>query len=396
MRARLCLIAAVSVVAVVTAGCSSRDAATAPTTDIPIGVDIEVTGAYAVQGSAYRNALTLVADRVNEDKVLGDKRIKLIVRDNKSDPATAQTAARELIDSDRVVALIGAGTTATTESIVDIVSERKVPTVSMGSATSLLTDGNGATVRPYLFKTPANTSVIVDRMLEELRARGIKKVGVLSVDNAYGNAGRQAFEAKAQTQGLDVVSAVKAPAAAGDAEEYTALVDELAGAEPDAVVVWAAPPSSGLLATAFSRSAFVQNGGRVYFDPGAGAEAFSRTTVPNATGIFMIHPAVLAVNQLNATTPSVQRQKQFYSDYSQRFGTFSAFASYAADALELVVQAIAKADSTDREKVRGALETISYDGYTGSFAFSPTNHGGVGGDALTVLAVRNGEWALAQ
>jgi branched-chain amino acid transport system substrate-binding protein len=60
-----------------------------------------------------------------------------------------------------------------------------------------------------------------------------------------------------------------------------------------------------------------------------------------------------------------------------------------------MAEAIRKANSTDRQKIRDALENLEYDGLTGSFKFTPTYHGGASGDGLTVLTVQKGGWVLA-
>jgi branched-chain amino acid transport system substrate-binding protein len=112
--------------------------------------------------------------------------------------------------------------------------------------------------------------------------------------------------------------------------------------------------------------------------------------------MFMITSSIVAADHITATTPSLLRQKEFFVKYTQKAGTFSGYAPFAADALNIMVEAIRKADSTDRTKIRDALEKLSYDGLSGSFAFSPSNHGGASADGMTILVVRNGGWVLAE
>jgi branched-chain amino acid transport system substrate-binding protein len=110
----------------------------------------------------------------------------------------------------------------------------------------------------------------------------------------------------------------------------------------------------------------------------------------------MIHSSILAANQITATTPSALAQKEFFVKYTQRHSTYSGYASYAADALRIMVESIRAAGTTDSQRVRDEMEKLSYDGLTGSFQFSPSNHGGASADGLTILTVRNGGWVLAQ
>jgi branched-chain amino acid transport system substrate-binding protein len=164
-------------------------------------------------------------------------------------------------------------------------------------------------------------------------------------------------------------------------------------AKPDAILVSAIMPAAGVAARNIVQAGYR---GPVYFDGGAGAELFVEGAGRSAEGMFMVHSSILAANQVTATTPSALAQKEFFTRYTQRHGTYSGYASYSADALNLMTEAIRTAGSTDGPRVRDALERLSYDGLTGSFQFSPTNHGGASGDGLTVLTVRRGGWVLAQ
>ena len=54
--------------------------------------------------------------------------------------------------------------------------------------------------------------------------------------------------------------------------------------------------------------------------------------------------------------------------------------------------AIEKADSSDREKVRDALETLDVLTPIGRFTFSEDDHGGLGTDAVAIVEVKDGDF----
>lgn len=386
MRRGTLAIAAVCGLSLLASGCSGDEGGPGAE-EIVIGVNIELSGPAAVQGAAYRNALDLVAEGINADGVLGGRKVKLLVRDNKSDAEESTRVTKSLIEEDEVVALIGGGSSPTTIPILDTVEELKVPTVSMGSSAAIV---NPPGKRTFVFKTPADSSLVVDVMLAGFRAKGIRTVGFLSVDNAYGQAGAAAFAGGARKAGVTIVRSETFPPTARD---YSGEVQRIVAKRPQAIVVWAVPPGAGTAARNIEQEKFT---GAVYFDAGAGGELFVKTAGDAANGAFIVHPSVLAADQTIATTPLAAGQKRFFSAYSEKYSSFSGFASYAADALMLIVAAIEKARSTDRQKIRDALETLSLDGVTGSYAMSATNHGGVSRDALTVLTVRDGGWVLSQ
>ena len=86
--------------------------------------------------------------------------------------------------------------------------------------------------------------------------------------------------------------------------------------------------------------------------------------------------------------------------YAKTFGDkfkteVSTFGGHAYDGLMLAVNAMKVAGSTDKAKVRDALEaTKAYVGADGVFNMSATDHMGLDLSAFRMLEVRNGSWAL--
>ncbi len=109
----------------------------------------------------------------------------------------------------------------------------------------------------------------------------------------------------------------------------------------------------------------------------------------------MAFPRVLAFNEIDTSTPQGAVQKRWVAAYQSAYGTYAGFASFAADALQVIVDAVNKAGSTDREQVRDKIETGRLDGPTGPVRFTPDNHSGPLPDALGIVVVRQGEWHLS-
>ncbi|HEX5541759.1 MAG TPA: ABC transporter substrate-binding protein [Micromonospora sp.] len=383
------IFAAVLAASLLTTACAA-DESRGDSNKVNIGVSIELSGPAQVQGEAYQKALQLEAERINASGIkVGDKtyKLNLIIRDNKSDPTESLQVVKSMIDNDKVVGIVGGGSSPTTMSIVDTVESRGVPTVSMGSSGAIVAP---LEERQFVFKTPANTNLIVDKMIEEFEASGISKVALLSVDNAYGQAGVGAFDAAVKSGKIDLVAQEKFT---DKDKDFTVQVTKLIAVQPDAIVVWAIPPGSTIAAKNIKASGFT---GKVFFDAGAGAELFIKGAGAESEGMYMVHPAVLAGAQITGDSPAELIQREFFEQYSVKYGNFSGFASYGADALRLLVAAIEKAGSLDRTKVRDAMEQLRYDGVTGRYEFSDKDHGGVTRDSLALLVVRDGVWVPAR
>jgi branched-chain amino acid transport system substrate-binding protein len=382
MRGRLASLVTLTTLSLVAAGCSSNSQGSEG--EILIGVPIEQTGGSAALGSAEANALRLVAEDVNREGGVLGRKIRLVIKDNKSDPVESRRLVTELLDKDKVVGIVGSGTTATTLPFLDVVEQRKVPTVSMGAGDAIVDK------KKWVFKTPHNGTAIMSVLGQELAARQITKVAFLAVDNPFGNQSVAVVTQGARQGGIDVTRVERFKETEKD---FSAQIGRLAETQPQAILVSAIMPYAGYAAKAIKDAKYT---GRVYFDGGAGAELFVAGAGKDAEDAFMIHSSILAANQITATTPSALAQKEFFVKYTQRHSTYSGYASYAADALRIMVESIRAAGTTDSQRVRDEMEKLSYDGLTGSFQFSPSNHGGASADGLTILTVRNGGWVLAQ
>jgi branched-chain amino acid transport system substrate-binding protein len=229
--------------------------------------------------------------------------------------------------------------------------------------------------------------MVVNMLLEEFEAEGITKVGFISVDNPYGEAGLQAFTRLAPEAGIEVTGTEKFQATDKD---YTSIVTKLVSGQPEALVVWAIPPGAGIVAQNVAASGF---DGPVYFDPGAGAELFIRGAGEAAEGARLVHPAVLVADQVEGAA-NQEQMTDFHTRYTEQYGEFSGFASYGADALGMIVQAVEESGSTDRTAIRDALEEMEYTGVTGVYSMSAEDHGALDPEALVLVTVEDGQWRL--
>lgn len=353
---------------------------------IKIGVNIELSGPSAVQGTAYKNAVEMVAEQINADGGVLGRDLELVIRDNKSDPTEALQVTKQMVENEDVVAIVGGGSSPTTMSTIEYVQSAEVPIVSMGSSDAIVMP---VEERAWVFKVPAGTDMVMDKIFGEFEKEGITRVGFISVDNPYGDAGLQAFTNNAPDAGIEIVGTEKFQATDKD---YTSIVTKLVGQDPEAIIVWAIPPGAGIVAQNIAASGF---DGPVYYDPGAGAELFIRGAGEAAEGARLVHPAVLVADQVQGAA-NQEVMTEFHHAYSEAYGEYSGFASYGADALKMIVQAIEEAGSTDRQAVRDALETIEYTGITGVYSMSAEDHSALDPEALVMVTVEDGEWKLLE
>ena len=148
-----------------------------------LGYDLELSGGVAAYGNAGKNGANLAVDEINKAGGINGKQITVISKDNKSDNAEAATVVSNLINNDKVNAVIGSMTSGAVKSMTPNVTKGAVPLVTPAGTDDTLTVTNGK-VNDYIFRSTFQDSyqgkVLANYTTNELKA---KKV-VLYYDNS--------------------------------------------------------------------------------------------------------------------------------------------------------------------------------------------------------------------
>jgi branched-chain amino acid transport system substrate-binding protein len=136
----------------------------------------------------------------------------------------------------------------------------------------------------------------------------------------------------------------------------------------------------------------------LYQSHGVASKEYIKLAGPAAEGVRLPAAALLVPELLAAGDPQKPVVTAYTRDYETRYKSdVSTFGGHAYDGLMLVVGAIKRAGSTDKAKVRDALEaTQGYVGTGGVVNMSATDHMGLSLAAFLMLEVKNGDWALAR
>lgn len=356
---------------------------------IVFGLNIELSGGASVQGQAYADAAELWAEQVNAEGGILGREVELEILDNGSDQTEAVVLTRQLTERG-VVAMIGPGTSPTTLAAMDAIRESGIPTFSMGSAEAIVTP---VEERANVFKPPFGSRTNVDAAIDHLEGLGITSVGLIAVNDPYGDSGVAAWEA-AQEEGstVELVGVERFEAADTD---MTAQLNNLVSAGAEAIFVQAIPPGAPTV-----RRSAVESLGLdlpMIFDAGAGAELFIELAGSASDGALVTHPPTLIWDQIPSDDPQYEALQEFGSAYTDAYGAMSGFAGYAWDALGLTRAAIEESGSTDPEAITAALESLgSYVGVDGVYELSAEDHQGLSPEDLHVLQVVDGAWAPAE
>ena len=116
--------------------------------DINVGVTVSATGPAASLGIPEKNTIALMP------QTIGGEKVNYIVLDDGSDTTKAVSNTRKLITEDKVDIVLGSTVTPNSLAMIDVVSEAKVPMISMAASAKIVEPMDDK--RKWVFKTPQN------------------------------------------------------------------------------------------------------------------------------------------------------------------------------------------------------------------------------------------------
>jgi branched-chain amino acid transport system substrate-binding protein len=378
---------AVATVLAVSAGACTNAAPAADTTPIVIGADLELSGANAAIGNTYVRALQLRVDQLNAQGGVDGRHIILETKDNRSDPAASVANINALATEP---ALAGVIIGACTQCLLDVaksLADKEIPTVTLAPATGLV---RPVSDRRYVFKLSPNAQDSASVLMGTLHDEGIKSAALLSTDDVNGIDAATAMSAQAPRLGVTIDPAAKQVFRATDTELSQPVRMALAK-RPAALIVSAFPAQAALVARAARDAGYT---GRLFFDATAAGDLFLGQMSTATEGAVMVAPQALVIDDVVATTPAKSARKRWFADYTSKYGGFSCYSTYAADAVQLLVDAVHLAGGPQHRKMRDVMEATAFDGLSGQVRFTPDNHSGMASQSLISVVARSGRWRL--
>jgi branched-chain amino acid transport system substrate-binding protein len=355
------------------------------TAPIKVGAIFAVTGPAANLGEPERKTAEMFVENYNKAVGARGQQIQLIVKDSAGATDKAISSAKQLIDEDKVLAIIGPSTSGETMQIKSICQEGKTILLSCAAAEDIVNP-----VASYVFKTPQKDSDAVRRIYQAMKGMGISKIGVVTSNDGFGIAGGKQLAALAGEYGMKI-----AASEVYDKQEtdLTGVLTKVKGAEVQAVVNWSIVPAQSLVAKNMKQIGlnvplFQSHGfGNIKYVQ-AGGEAAEGTIFPCGR--------LLVAESLPGSNPQKKLLTEYKKDYEKRYKEdASTFGGHAYDALLLLTEAIKKAGSSDTEAVRTALENLKgVVGTAGTFNLSATDHNGLDQNAFEMLTVKSGKFAI--
>jgi branched-chain amino acid transport system substrate-binding protein len=355
--------------------------------NIKIGSVLSVSGPAAFLGDPELKTLQMYVEKINaEGGVLGRK-LELVHYDDGSDAAKANGFTKRLIESDKVDVLIGGTTTGATMAMAPLVDKAGLPFISLAGAVVIIDP-----VKKWVFKTPHTDRMAAEKVFEDMKKRGISKVGLLSETSGFGASGRKESQHVASKYGITLVADETYGPKDTDVTAQLTRIKNTAGVQ--AVFVFGLGQGPAVVTKNYGQLGMTAL--PMYQSHGVASDEYLKLSGKAAEGVRLPTPALLIGQMLPANDPQKAIVTGYDKAYKDRYKVDpSTFGGYALDALNLSLDAIKRAGGTDKEKVRNALEqTKGFVATTGVFNMSPADHMGLDLSAFRMVEVKNGDWQL--
>ena len=354
---------------------------------IKVGAIFAVTGPASFLGGPEARSAEMAVARINREGGINGEQVELIVKDSAGSPEKAVSFAKQLIEEERVVAIIGPSTSGESMAVKKIAEDGRTVLISCAAAEVIVDP-----VARYVFKTPQKDSFAARKIFAEMQRQSITTIAVASGNDGFGKAGKEQLEKLAPEFSIRLALSETYDSKATD---LSALVAKMkANPAIQAMVNWSVAPAQAIIAKNMRQAnwrvpLFQSHGfGNIRYAEAAGAAA---------EGIIFPCGLLLVAESL----PDEHPQKALLMQYKTEYETLhkeqaSAFGGYAYDALNMVAAAVRSA-GTDRARVRDAVEGLkNFSGVGGVFSFSPEDHNGLDIDSFAMMTVKDGRFILYQ
>lgn len=353
---------------------------------IKIGAIFSVTGPASFLGAPEAKTAKMFVDKINASGgVLGQK-LELIIKDSGGSPEKAVSFAKQLIEEDKVLAIIGPSTSGETMQIKKLCEENQMILVSCAAADAIVNP-----LAKYVFKTPQKDSQAATWIYRTMKAQGISKIAVLTGNDGFGASGKKQLEELAKTEGIEIVANEVYDKQATDLTDILTKVKGTPGVQ--AVVNWSIVPAQSIVAKNMKQLGMNMP---LFQSHGFGNRKYVEQAGVAAEGILFPCGRLLVVEELPDSHPQKKLLATYKKDYEAAYQEdVSTFGGHAYDAILIVTEALKKAGTTDRDKVRDAIENLhGLVGTAGIYNFSATDHTGLDLNAFEMLTVKDGKFTI--
>ena len=330
----------------------------------------------------YKRGMELAIEEINgKGGVLG-KKLELITRDDGANPGEAVRVAEELVTREGVVMLAGTFLSNIGLAVTNFAGQKKVFFLASEPLTDKITwaDGN-----KYTFRLRASTYMQTAMLMPAALAANAKRWAIVYPNYEYGQSAAATFKEmlKKAQPGVEFVTEQAPPIGKVDAGAVAQAIDD---AKPDAIfnVLFGADLTK-----------FVREGN-------------TRGVFKNRTVVSLLSGEPEYLDPLGEETPvgwtatgfpwdkiKTPEYIAFLTAYQKKFNDYPRLGSIVGyTTIKSAAAGIAKANSTDTEKLVQAFKGLTVAGPFGAFQYRASDHQATMGAYVGKLALEKGKGTM--
>src|SRR6202158_3568012 len=316
--------------------------------EVKVGYLLPVTGPLAYEAGLALNGLTLAVDEINASggiKSLGGARIALLPGDTQNKVELGNSEASRLIDQG-AVAIIGTFSSLVAFSVRQVTEKNRTPFLLLACVADNLTEGglkNTFRVQP---NGKGMATFTVNNMFEMAKNANvpIKRVAMMHEDGNFGTTMGNHVEAFSKTMGYELVQRIPYNLRSPD---LTSELSKVKAARPDLLIISGYYGVSKIIAETAAKLRI-----SVSAPVGLANAAYSNPK-------FITENRELTDQLFDGNywhNPQSPRARAVFDAYQKRFtSTLTSHGVQAYTVIGVVKDALERAGSTDRDKLREAI-----------------------------------------
>ena len=351
---------------------------------IKIGSFLAVTGGASFLGDPELKTLQMYIDEINAKGGVIGRQIELGHYDDGGNPKKSVGFAKRLIQKDKVDVIVGGSTSGSTLAVMPLVDQAQIPFISLAGSVKIINP-----VQYWTFKMPHTDSMAAAKIYGDMQRRGISRIALISGSGGFGKSGRAQSLQLARQYGIEIVADESYGAKDTD---MTAQLTKIRDTNAQAILNFGFGTGPAIV-TKNVRQLGIEL--PLYQSHGVASKKYIELAGEAAEGVRLPAAALLVADMLPGNDPQKPVLLAYKKKFEAKYGPVSTFGGHAYDGLHIALEAIERAGSTDKAKVRDEIEkTKGFIGTGGIYNMSPRDHLGLSLKAFKMLEIRNGDWAI--
>ncbi len=320
--------------------------------EVKIGAIISETGATSSYGQQVRKGMELAEQQIN---ARGEgPTLTILYRDDQTSPEAGVQIAQQLIEQDKVSAIIGAISSPVTMRVAEVTQANDIVLLSPSASAPEISGAGERVFRNYPSDVLEGTS-----MAEFARDLGLESIAILALDNSYGAGLSGVFKEKYESNYRKIVGEFTFQG--GDEAAIRAHVQEIAKLAPDGVYIVAYLDDVATALKALDEAGI----DTVRLGSGAITDRIANLAGDAADRLIFPQP-----NSWDAESndPTIVN---FVSAYREKYGEDpDIYAAHGFDAVKILYEAVVRGGGSHRDSVyMGMKGTSEFKGAAGLTVF---------------------------